>query len=117
MLKLFFPNNQEYRVRLNNFKRTLSGEIDAWGYRWSFACLINDGLSIIPKINLVENIGFGEEATHTKKKIGRFLRIKKNELKLIEKHPMYVVKNFKYEDTIRKTRNINCLKRIKNYII
>lgn len=68
MFKLFFPNNQEYRVRLNNFKRTLSGEIDTWDYQWSFACFINDGLSIIPKVNLVENIGFGEKATHTKKK-------------------------------------------------
>jgi len=117
MHKLFFQNDQEYRVRLNNFKRTLSGEIDTWDYQWSFACFINDGVSIIPKINLVENIGFGEEATHTKKKKGRFLRVEKHELKSIEKHPMYIVKNFKYEDTIRKTRNINFIKRIKNYLI
>lgn len=117
MFKLFFPNNQEYRVRLNNFKRTLSREIDTWDYQWSFTCLINDGLSIIPKINLVENIGFGEGATHTKKKIGRFLKVEKHELKSIEKYPMYMVKNFKYEDMIRKTRNINCLERIKNYLI
>ena len=38
---------------------------DTWDYQWTFTCLINSGLTVIPNINLIENIGFDEEATHT----------------------------------------------------
>lgn len=38
---------------------------DTWDYQWTFTCLINSGLTIIPNINLISNIGFDEEATHT----------------------------------------------------
>ncbi len=39
--------------------------LDAWDYGWSFTLAINGGKSIIPAVNLIENIGFGKEATHT----------------------------------------------------
>lgn len=41
------------------------GEIDFWDYQWTLACWAQNGLSIIPCSNLVSNIGFGREATHT----------------------------------------------------
>lgn len=37
-----------------------------WDGRWTFACFVNRGLCIMPKVNLISNIGFGESATHTK---------------------------------------------------
>ncbi len=37
----------------------------AWDYQWTFCCWINHGLNIIPKVNLVSNIGFTSEGTHT----------------------------------------------------
>lgn len=40
--------------------------IDSWAYRWKFACWIQSGLTIIPNINLVSNIGFNADAVHTK---------------------------------------------------
>jgi hypothetical protein len=39
--------------------------LDAWDYAWLFACWRADGLSIRPNTNLVTNVGFGSEATHT----------------------------------------------------
>jgi hypothetical protein len=36
-----------------------------WDYQWDFACWMQHGLSITPRINLISNIGFGAEATHT----------------------------------------------------
>lgn len=38
---------------------------DIWDYQWLFTCWNNDGLAITPVVNLVTNIGFGTEATHT----------------------------------------------------
>jgi hypothetical protein len=37
-----------------------------WDYQWGFARLVQSGLSIVPSVNLISNIGFGENATHTK---------------------------------------------------
>jgi hypothetical protein len=42
------------------------GQPDTWDYQWTFTCLINSGLTILPNGNLVRNIGFGADATHTK---------------------------------------------------
>lgn len=41
------------------------GDIDTWDYQWAFAIWIHGGLSIVPEINLVSNVGFGDDATHT----------------------------------------------------
>jgi hypothetical protein len=40
--------------------------IDTWDYQWLFARLVQSGLSVVPSVNLISNIGFGQEATHTK---------------------------------------------------
>lgn len=49
----------------NLFFKMKNSEIDTWDYQWTFAMWYNNGISIVPKINLIENIGFGENATHT----------------------------------------------------
>lgn len=41
------------------------GKIDSWAYPWVHAGWMNDMVAIIPSHNLVENIGFGPDATHT----------------------------------------------------
>ncbi|NEO59807.1 MAG: glycosyltransferase family 2 protein, partial [Moorea sp. SIO4G2] len=58
-------NNEHYQARKKSFDSTLNGKYDAWDYRWSFARLAQSGLSIVPAVNLISNIGFGEGATHT----------------------------------------------------
>jgi hypothetical protein len=41
------------------------GEFDAWDYQWMFAIWKNQGKCILPNVNLVMNLGFGPDATHT----------------------------------------------------
>lgn len=41
----------------------------SWGVQWRFQCLLRRGLSIVPKSNLVQNLGFGRpDATRQTKK-------------------------------------------------
>jgi hypothetical protein len=47
------------------FEETFQGEINTWDYQWRFAILISSGLCIVPKVNMVTNIGFVSDATHT----------------------------------------------------
>jgi hypothetical protein len=47
------------------FDRVYNGEIDTWDYQWGFANMVEGRLSVVPNVNLVSNIGFGPDATHT----------------------------------------------------
>lgn len=49
----------------NIFENQHQGQIDTWDYSWIFNCWDQNLLSIHPKHNLVSNIGFGADATHT----------------------------------------------------
>lgn len=46
--------------------RVKAGQIDTWDYQWTWSCWLHDGLTCTPSVNLVSNIGFGDNATHTK---------------------------------------------------
>lgn len=47
------------------YEKTANKEIDTWDYQWTFTIWNNVGVTIVPNVNLISNIGFGEEATHT----------------------------------------------------
>jgi hypothetical protein len=47
------------------FDRVHAGELDTWDYQWVFACMRQASRSVLPAVNLVSNIGFGADATHT----------------------------------------------------
>lgn len=40
------------------------GEPNSWAYPWTFTCWQNYGLSVLPNVNLVSNIGFRVDGTH-----------------------------------------------------
>lgn len=45
--------------------RTNHRTAENWDYAWTFNCWRRDGLCIHPAVNLVRNLGFREDATHT----------------------------------------------------
>ncbi len=48
-----------------NLENTYKGQINTWDYQYAYSNLINNYLSVMPNQNLIKNIGFGEDATHT----------------------------------------------------
>lgn len=38
---------------------------NTWDYQWVFSVMKNSGLAVVPGVNLVSNIGFGGNSTHT----------------------------------------------------
>jgi hypothetical protein len=52
----------------------------SWEYQWAFARTINNGLSIVPAVNLIANIGFGADATHTKEELPILGHLKPQEI-------------------------------------
>jgi len=45
--------------------KNLKNNVDIWDTQWAYTCVKNKALSIIPKVSLIKNIGFGSDATHT----------------------------------------------------
>ena len=50
---------------MNNFESVHRGAVDSWAYVWTWSCWTQGGLTCTPRVNLVSNIGFGADATHT----------------------------------------------------
>jgi hypothetical protein len=63
---------------------------DTWDYQWLYTNLMNNSLSIVPRANLVTNIGFGGDATHTTASDTRFI-LSATPMDFPMKHPVSVI--------------------------
>lgn len=64
-LKNIYEDSLVVESWLNIFKDVKAGKINSWAYPLDFVNFFNNGLVIIPNENLISNIGFGIDATHT----------------------------------------------------
>jgi len=58
------PAQAAYWSRI--FQKVYDGLIDTWDYQWTFSCWMQNGLAVLPSVNLISNIGFRSDATHTR---------------------------------------------------
>ena len=115
----FFLNPLEKYYRLKKFDKTAAnrGKIDWWDYQWDFARYVNNGLSIVPQINLVKNIGFGEEATHTTNSKSTSAALEAKELDFPLAHPPFVIRDYESDIKYNKIFMINNLKsKLRNLV-
>ena len=61
-----FPLFREHAFVTRNLDAIDSRNLDTWDYQWAFAKFRNRALCVLPSVNLIQNIGFDERATHTK---------------------------------------------------
>lgn len=100
------------------FNRCYSGEIDSWAYRWTLSCWSQSGLSIVPTKNLVTNIGFDDQATHTFRGNRFTENLPLDQLEFPLKHPSIVCANYAADMWISKhIFNVNYLSFFKNFVI
>ncbi|MDR6940422.1 nucleotide-diphospho-sugar transferase [Mucilaginibacter pocheonensis] len=65
ILKKKFPKTAEFDFWTKSFTAMAGQAIDTWDIQWSYSVYKNNGIGITPALNLISNIGFGPEATHT----------------------------------------------------
>lgn len=87
-------NFQRYWTRI--FDQAYAQKVDSWAYRWTFSCWAQSGLTILPALNLVKNIGFDENATHTKSKNGshKLSTLPLESLTFPLSHPSNVIRDY-----------------------
>jgi hypothetical protein len=101
---------------LKAFLDVYNNKIDTWDYQWVFTVLSNNGLSIIPQKNLISNIGFGTNATHTFSDHVGYSNKKLETLdRLILTHPTFILENKLISDAFNNIYiKKNIFKRIIN---
>lgn len=57
------PKAVAYWSRMFN---KMKNGLDTWDYAVAYTCWLHQGLSIRPRVNMIENIGFGNDETHTR---------------------------------------------------
>lgn len=85
------------RQRNRGFRATRAGLIDTWDYQWHFAISRNHGLVAIPTVNLVRNIGFEPEATHTRNALSLYARNPVGRLEPPFRAPRFMLPDRPYE--------------------
>jgi len=60
-----FKNKKVANFWNSLFKYAKRTNINTWDIQWSYSVMNSSGLAITPNVNLVENIGFGTDSTHT----------------------------------------------------
>jgi len=92
LLQDVYLDKQSERFWSDNFEAVYRNRIDTWDYQWTFACWVNSGLTILPQVNLISNIGFNQDATHTKSQ-SIFADMAVEEIRLPLRHPPFVLRN------------------------
>ncbi len=103
-LSNIFTKKIDYYFWVVNFEKAYCGKLDTWDLQWTFACWLNNRLSIIPSLNLVSNIGFGSDATHTKSQNINIANMAIESIKFPIRHPDSVVRN-RIADNVTQNSN------------
>jgi hypothetical protein len=64
-LRGLLSDRREVDYWTRKFDATWSGRIDTWDFPWLYSCWRAGGLAITPTRNLVSNLGFRSDGTHT----------------------------------------------------
>lgn len=121
LLRKTFQNKNELDVQTGIFDKAFKQKIDTWDYQWSFTCMINNGLSVIPNKNLISNIGFDERGTHTKNRFAKVSNMLKEEINHpIIKHPDILSINKNADDftfLINNSEKKSILSKVKTKLV
>jgi len=87
-----YDGSQAVKNRIKDFSSIKNG-LDTWDFQWVYTRWINNGLTIIPIKNLVKNLGFGEDATHTHSINDKRANMNTYNINLPLQHPIFIIRD------------------------
>ncbi len=80
------------------FDQAYFNKIDTWDIQWTYTCIFQNGLNIIPYNNLISNIGEFGHFTDGSDKYMKYIRMPVKSIDINSLvHPKYVIENAKYD--------------------
>ena len=93
IIKSIHINHYEQKYWLDVLERIHQKSFNTcWDHQWNYHCWTRNGLSITPNVNLISNIGFRADATHTTYLESHLAAIPIGNIWEI-KHPTFIVAN------------------------
>ena len=93
LLQDILMDSQATKYWTEILQETYDMYVNSWASRWLLTCWLQSGLSIIPNVNMVYNIGFGADSTHTKVKENKTVDMPVVAVEFPLKHPPFVIRN------------------------
>ncbi len=72
-----------------DFQAMFEQKIDTWDYQWVYTMWSQRGMAVVPNTNLVTNLGFGADATHTTNADSLLNSMQSNEIDFPLRHPHF----------------------------
>lgn len=94
-------SNSEIQLHNQNFLDAINNRVSSWAYYWKFLMFDKSALTIVPPVNLIENIGFDELSTHTYK---NSLNLKRDSVEFPLIIPKKIIGNFLFDCILGVTR-------------
>jgi hypothetical protein len=85
------------------FEATWAEQNSSWAYRWTYSAWVNSALTVLPSVNLVSNIGFGGEATHTRNRRNRFAALPLAAMAFPLRHPPCLIRDTQADGFTQRT--------------
>jgi hypothetical protein len=95
--RFLFHNGRAVDLWDQALEKTRRKELDAWDYPWQLSIWRCGGLSVFPCWNLVSNIGFRDDATHTKDHASRWAQLPVREMETPLRHPAVVASDERFD--------------------
>ena len=92
LLEQMFATPGEQTYWQNSFQWVYEGSLDTWDVSWTFTALTHGLLQVVPNVNLISNIGFGADATHTHV-VGVHANLPTQAIEFPLQHPTVVLPN------------------------
>lgn len=112
----FFVGDENYSSRCVNYEGVYRGDIDTWDFQWSFAQSCQSGLTVVPAVNLISNIGFGDDATHTMDENDSMAKVESKTLNLPLSHLNIVVADSDFDKQLMALSRLSFVQRLIAYI-
>ena len=90
--------------------------IDTWDYQWVFANWVEGRMSILPAVNMITNVGFDSNATHTTG-ASDLANLARNPIAFPLTHPLGVFRNIQADQfSEHKCFRVPLMKRVLNQL-
>lgn len=105
ILESILEDKDEILFWYNMFDNVALKGFNTWDYQWVYHNMKNNRLNIMPSVNLIENLGFGQDASHTHE-AGVYKNLKKEKLKFPLLHPIEIKQDIKSDAYSKKLLNL-----------
>jgi len=106
LLRSILDSDRDVKYWTAILQDTYDSKIKAWDYRWTFSNWLQNGLTILPNVNLISNIGFGEGATHTVSTKNPFINLSTQPMNFPLQHPKFIIRD-KFADAFTQSTMFN----------